>query len=163
MFHSQCPPPALWDSVAGSDSTSNTMSLLFQALLSNADVLEQLTAEVRNVFLADSRIPMSTIGWSTTPMLWATVQETFRVYPVIANGLPRWSMQDTVVDGVHVPARTVCVVSQYAMHRNKTLFGEDADKYRPRRWLEMSTEERNSLSSMVMPFSVGQRMCVARK
>lgn len=41
-----------------------------------------------------------------------------------------------VLCNVYLPARTVVGVNAWAIHREKSIYGEDADYFRPERWLE---------------------------
>lgn len=43
-----------------------------------------------------------------------------------------------------------------AMHYDPEIWGADADKFRPERWLEGNADKQ---SSFYMPFSIGKRIC----
>lgn len=38
--------------------------------------------------------------------------------------------------GAHLPAGTIVGVNPAVIHRNQDIFGEDADQFRPERWLD---------------------------
>jgi cytochrome P450 len=43
--------------------------------------------------------------------------------------------------GQHYPGGTQVAVNGWVLHRNKTGFGEDAEIYRPERWLHPDSKE----------------------
>lgn len=46
----------------------------------------------------------------------------------------------TTIDGHTIPVGTVIGVNAWVIHRNKKVFGEDVDVFRPERWLEADEE-----------------------
>ncbi|KAF7362982.1 Cytochrome P450 [Mycena venus] len=63
-----------------------------------------------------------------------------------------------------IPENTVLVVSLAGYNRNKDVFGEDADKFNPQRWLDGSLQEKATTKLGVygnlMTFSSGHRACI---
>ena len=55
---------------------------------------------------------------------------------------------------------TAVGVAVYHMHRSKTLFGPDADEFRPDRWL---TGELEDIGWGYMPFHNGPRICLGQQ
>lgn len=45
------------------------------------------------------------------------------------------------ISGHYIPAGTVVSIMAPVINRVKSVFGEDADDFRPERWLEASTEQ----------------------
>jgi cytochrome P450 len=63
--------------------------------------------------------------------------ETLRLYPPF-TGLPFKTVppQGDTIDGKHVPGGTLISPNFCTTGRNRAVFGEDADVFRPERWLE---------------------------
>ena len=59
---------------------------------------------------------------------------------------------------VFAPAGTGFDVSWYNLHRLKSVWGEDADEFRPDRW----KENFNPGPAEFMPFGIGPRSCLGR-
>lgn len=47
-------------------------------------------------------------------------------------------------------------------HRNKAVFGDDVDRFRPERWLEVSKEKLQVMEHYMMPFGMGSRTCIGK-
>lgn len=73
--------------------------------------------------------------------LQATIKEVLRLFP--ATGLtippvvPKGGLE---LCGYFFPEGVIVGVNPWVAHANKTVFGEDADVFRPERWLENETE-----------------------
>lgn len=77
----------------------------------------------------------------------AVIQETLRVHPNTGTILERRAPQGGVVlDGISIPGGTTVGVNAWVLHREKRVYGADADAFRPERWLEASEEERLEMS-----------------
>lgn len=68
---------------------------------------------------------------------------------------------------IHVKRGQQIVVGIYTLNRNKEIFGEDADEYRPERWLEDDKRDRSvekafsfTAWSPLMTFLAGPRGCI---
>lgn len=89
--------------------------------------------------------------------LEAVVNETLRLHSTVGMGLPRIVPEGglTILGKTLTPG-TIVSVPGYTLHRHKSVFGEDADEFRPERWLEENTAE---MRQAFIAFSVGPR-CV---
>lgn len=48
----------------------------------------------------------------------------------------------TTLEGHYLPEGTLVGVNAWALHYDKSIFGQDTDCYRPERWLEASDEKK---------------------
>lgn len=59
-------------------------------------------------------------------------------------------------------------VNSWVAHRNQTVYGADADEYRPERWLEAAADEgitgdkSKAIEQSFMPFGIGARTCIGK-
>jgi cytochrome P450 len=91
------------------------------------------------------------------------VKEATRLLPSIVYQLLRHvPEQGLTVDGKFIPPSTPVGVSPIAQNRDPTIWGEDADVFRPERWLEDEKKARR-YEVLNMTFGGnGPRMCVGR-
>lgn len=73
--------------IGGSETTASLLSGVTYFLLQNPAALQQLEYEVRTVFGKQEEIDL--ISVSKLPYMLACLDEAMRMYPPIANGLPR--------------------------------------------------------------------------
>ena len=45
------------------------------------------------------------------------------------------------ISGIHLPEGTVVGINAWVLHQNKAIFGEDADRFRPERWIDSDPEQ----------------------
>jgi cytochrome P450 len=90
--------------------------------------------------------------------------------PVPLNG--RFSTEDTFLprgggnsgeDPILVPKGTLVAFSTFAVHRNRDLYGQDADKFRPERWNDDVIKQRRMVDWSYHPFFAGPRKCLGGK
>lgn len=82
------------------------------------------------------------------------------VPPAITGFSKRVPPEGDTICGKLVPGGTDIFVNVCAMLRNKEVFGEDADTFRPERFLEGSEAERAQLIKQVdLVFGHGRWMC----
>ncbi|CAM1508707.1 Fc.00g055550.m01.CDS01 [Cosmosporella sp. VM-42] len=150
---------------AGSDTTStalsNTVYLLSQQ--KHKHILERLRIELTPIFEATPRSIPNFDSLSRAPFLRACIDETMRLRPSSAFGLPRevpeggrWIAGQFVDQGVSVSVPT------YSLLHNEEVF-DKPDEYLPERWTD--TPAGNKLDMMkkwCLPFSTGPRACIGR-
>lgn len=66
------------------------------------------------------------------PCFQACLDEAMRLRPAVGlNIYRRLPVAGLEIDGQHYPGGTQVAVNGWVLHRNKTVFGEDAEIYRP--------------------------------
>ena len=97
-------------SVAGSHTTSGTLTLLFAHLLQNPEILNRVVEELDAVLneLEGSIVPVNGLE-AKLPYTMACVNENFRINPVFTMPLPREVMMCDGADiAGHVVPQGVC-------------------------------------------------------
>lgn len=73
--------------IGGSETTATLLSGVTYLLLKNPDIYKKLAHEVRTVFHSAEEIDL--ISVNRLPYMLACLEEALRMYPPVANGLPR--------------------------------------------------------------------------
>ena len=93
------------------------------------------------------------------PYLEAVINEALRIHSTSGIGLPRLVPPGGLtVAGEHFPEGAVLSVPTYTIHRDKAVWGEDADAFRPERWFE---QDKVEVQKTFNPFSFGPRSVFA--
>jgi len=94
------------------------------------------------------------------PYLQAVMYEALRLHPAVGMSLPRVTPADGFeVDGHYIPAGTVIGANPWVVHRDRSVYGEDVDAFRPERWLK---EDTGDMHRFFFAFGAGARMCLGR-
>lgn len=122
---------------AGADTTGSTLTVILYYLCQNPEVVLKLREEIAE---ARKRGELSdTIKYQEAiklPYLQAVIKEGMRIFPIIAMPLPRVVPKGgAIIAGHYFPGGNVVGINPFVAHRNKQVFGEDADQFRPERWL----------------------------
>ena len=138
-------------------------------LAKRPDIWVTLREEVASTFPAGDP-PASFEQLKNMRYLRAVLNESLRLHPIVpGNG--RMALQDTVLplgggeDGqsaLFVPKGRMVGWDIYAMQRRKDIYGEDADVFRPERWLDSEDEKALRPGWAYLPFNGGARSCVGR-
>jgi benzoate 4-monooxygenase len=151
---------ALTQLIAGSDTTSNTSCALLYHVVRTPGVLEKLQAEIDEAVAGDTRVPVYE-QVKRLPYLEMVINETLRYHSTSGIGLPRqipYDSKGVTLNGHFFPPGTVLSVPTYTIHHSKAIWGTDADDFKPERWENITTEQKNAF----IPFSYGPRACVGR-
>jgi len=152
---------ALTQLIAGSDTTSNSSCAITYHLAHNPDVQAKLQKELDEALghiddpIADSEIVKG------LPYLQAVINEALRIHSTSAIGLPRVVPEGGLhVCGKFFPEGTILSVPSYTIHRDKEVWGEDAETaFRPERFSE---QDQAAVQKTFNPFSYGPRACVGK-
>lgn len=94
------------------------------------------------------------------PYLEAVINEALRIHSTSGIGLPRLVPEGGLqVSGHFFPEGTVLSVPTYTIHRDREVWGDDVDAFRPERWFE---QDEKAIQKTFNPFSYGPRSCVGR-
>jgi benzoate 4-monooxygenase len=151
---------ALTQLIAGSDTTSNSSCAITYHLACNPRVQEKLQKELDDA-LGSEDITVSTFEQVKRLIyLEAVINEALRIHSTSAIGLPRLVPEGGfTICGKYFPPGTVLSVPSFTIHRDKDVWGEDADFFRPERWFE---RDQAAMQKTFNPFSFGPRACVGR-
>lgn len=146
----------------GFETTSTTLSLLCHALATNPEAQEMCRTEIIDTVQNIDDIGHEDI--KELPYLEACIKETLRLYPILIRN-SRLCTSDAVVKGMKIKAGTTVVIPVYAMHRNKDFYGEDADEFRPERFLDDEADGADRLDQQLTyhPFGAGPRICIGMR
>lgn len=116
----------------------------------------------------DAGITTSTISSPITdaegrslPYLQAVIKEGLRIFPpVVGLMLKTVPAGGDTLNGVFVPGGTEIGYCGWGVHHSKEIFGEDADMFRPERWLEAEGERLRVMNSTAeLVFNYGKWQC----
>ncbi len=94
------------------------------------------------------------------PYLQASIKESQRLHTAIGMSVPRVAPPEgATMECHHIPGGTIVGINPWVLHRNKALFGEDADDFRPERYLEATVAKRKEMDSADFTFGGASRSC----
>nr|GMC86924.1 cytochrome P450 704C1-like [Ipomoea batatas] len=158
--------------LAGKDSSANTLSWFFYMLCKNPLVGEKLDREIEEAFgnlkeKASSSVE-DCIGSITDdevlqkmPYLHATLTETLRLYPAVPVDGRCAETDDVLPDGFKVKKGDGVYYMSYAMGRMPYIWGDDAEEFRPERWLKDGIFTPESPFKFTA-FHAGPRICLGK-
>ncbi|KAL6861585.1 hypothetical protein ACP4OV_017285 [Aristida adscensionis] len=156
--------------IAGKDTTGNTLSWLFYMLCKNPIVQDKIALEIKeSVELAkkdnnteDFAARLNEGAIDNMHYLHAAISETLRLYPAVPVDGKMADEDDVLPNGYRVVKGDGMNYMIYAMGRMKYLWGEDADEYRPERWLVNGVFQQESPYKFIS-FNAGPRICLGKE
>ncbi|KAI6783632.1 cytochrome p450 oxidoreductase [Emericellopsis cladophorae] len=149
---------------AGSDTTAISLSAILYYLIKNPDCLLRLRVEI-DEFQSRGQLSGYPSFKETQQMtyLQATIKEALRMHPATGLPLERVVPRDGIeIAGQYFPKGAIVGINTWVEHRNSTYFGQDADQFRPERWLIKDTEALSHMNQHWIPFGLGSRTCIGR-
>jgi cytochrome P450 len=153
---------------AGRDTTAQALTWAFYLLMKHPHVAGNIISEVQTVLaenheITDHKEPDPTIFTPVTmPYTMAVFYESLRLYPPIPFEIKQAEQETVLPDGTRLPKGSVVVWCPWAMNRSKITWGEDADVFRPERWLVHGKLVSKSASEFPV-FNGGQRTCLGKR
>ena len=114
------------------------MQSFFYLLLNNPDTYEKILTEIDKAHEAGKLSEPTTYAEAQElPYFQACLKEAMRMRPAVGLNITRFVPPGGLeIDGEWCNADTEVAVNGWVLHRDKDTFGQDADVYRPERWLE---------------------------
>jgi cytochrome P450 len=141
--------------LAGHETTANALTWTWYLLSQNPEAEKALHAELDRVL--GGGLP----SVADLPQLRYTesvLAEALRLYPP-AWGIGRRALEDYTLGDYVIPARSVVLMSPYAVHRDPRWFPEPL-VFRPERWM---AEDAARPKFAYFPFGGGTRVCIGER
>ncbi|KAJ5250800.1 hypothetical protein N7489_001210 [Penicillium chrysogenum] len=162
----------MFNMIAGADTTGITLNAALYFSLKHPHVWERLRSEILPESSCSGPAVVSYKDTREYPYLNAIVREAMRCHPAVAMLLERYVPNGglDLPNGLHIPAGCVVGMNPYIVARNKSVWGEDADTFRPERWLrneKLETEEEfekrlRLMNNTDLSFGGGSRICIGK-
>ncbi|KAI9170666.1 Pisatin demethylase [Paramyrothecium foliicola] len=149
--------------VAGSDTTAISLSAILYYLLRTPPALEKLRNEVNDLCDSENSDHVPFHISQQMPYLQAVIKEALRLHP--ATGLPLERVVPgggTTIDGQFFPPGSIVGINTWVAHRDTSVFGPDANEFKPDRWLKTDPETLRNMNQFWMPFGLASRTCIGR-
>ena len=135
------------------------MRTVFYNLLTYSDSMNRLCTELSDAE-RDKGLSRPYPKWnevSELPYLDACVNEAIRLHPPFCLQLERVVPEGGItICGRYLKETTVVGMNPYVVNRHRPTFGEDADSWRPERWLGHDVEDRRKLEQSIMTVRCSQ-------
>ena len=142
---------------AASDTTAIILRAVFYYLIKHPQTLSKLRSELDTAAGAGKLSPTNT--WKECqelPYLDACVKEAERMHPAVGLPLERVvPEQGATICGRYFPGGTIVGMNAFVVHQDKEVFGEDANSWRPERWLGSKADRLLMEASLLTVLSLG--------
>lgn len=153
---------------AGRDTVAQALTWTFYLLMRHRHVEDRVRREVENVrrqedpgrgssVLAPEHMTPAKLPYTT-----AVFYESLRLYPPIPFEIKQAQQDTCLPDGTFLPKSSIVLWCAWAMNRSTLTWGEDADEFRPERWLENGQLVSRSAGEFPV-FNGGARLCLGKK
>ncbi|KOB72589.1 Cytochrome P450 CYP4AU1, partial [Operophtera brumata] len=134
----------------GNDTTALVISYVLMLLGCHHKEQDQVYEELKSIFGDSQRLPTKE-DLNKMDYLERVIKETMRLYTAEPLG-------HEVIASCTLPAGVGCAVLPFVIHRDKTIWGPDADSFSPDRFLPEHCAARHPCA--FIPFSFGARNCI---
>ncbi|KAF2106197.1 cytochrome P450 [Lophiotrema nucula] len=150
---------------AGADTTGTALGSTLRFILTTPGVWKRAQAEIdkadKNGLLSEP------IQYEETrqhlPYFVACIKEGLRLNPPATNLFARVCPKGgKAIDGHFIPEGTEITSHAYTVQRNKELYGDDAERFRPERWFGKPDKKNSEFEASQFVFGVGPRVCIGK-
>ncbi|GKT70702.1 P450 monooxygenase [Colletotrichum tofieldiae] len=149
--------------LAGSDTTAISLRATFYYVIRDERIYRKLQEEIDAFQAAGKLSPIITYGESLRmEYLQLCLKEAMRMHPGVSYPLERVvPAGGSRLGGQFLPEGTIVGANAAVLHRNRHIFGEDADEFRPERWLG-DEEKVKIMDRHLLTFGAGARTCIGK-
>lgn len=154
---------------AGFETTANALTFTLWLLARNQRVQTKLRDELRRQIKQFTEIKPPKEGEEVSlaeiaincEYLEMVINESLRLYPPVPGLSCRQAAIDcTLSNGLNIEKGVNVIPSVFSVHRDKTIWGEEAHLFKPERFEVLDVAQLNS--AMFMPFGLGPRNCIGK-
>ncbi|KAL0069273.1 hypothetical protein AAF712_003638 [Marasmius tenuissimus] len=142
---------------AGHETTASGLAWTLWLLANDPTSQDKLRAEVGPVLEQDIRPDYKTL--KDLKWLDCVIMESLRVMPPVPVTVRKAAKTD-YVEGVLVPKGTLIWIPIRVVNTWKGIWGEDAEEFRPERWLNLPNDYHPSFS--LLSFIAGPHACIGK-
>ncbi|ODA77451.1 hypothetical protein RJ55_07080 [Drechmeria coniospora] len=146
---------------AGHETMASTLTSILAMVGSDEQVQKVVTAEIRQ----HSRAAAAYADVARLRQTRAAIKESMRLHPVIGMSLPRTTPSSGLqLHARWFPPKTTVGCNPLALHLNEDIFGPDADRFDPSRWLgtEATGSRARTMDRYNLGWGGGSRTCPGR-
>jgi len=149
--------------VAGMETMASTIAWAMSELLRNPHAMKRLQEEIDCTVGRHGKVNESDVA--NMRYLQSVVKESLRLYPGGPLSAPHESTEAVIVEGYHIPKKTLLLVNVWAIGRDPTVWGKDASEFKPERFVEEFCGHNdykdltNTQDWRMLPFGSGRRGC----
>lgn len=149
----------------GTDTTSTGLRNTIFYLSTNPSVYRLLQAEIDAAAKTAARPVIADDHAKTLPYLQACIKEGLRLWPPSMGLMGKVSDHDDVVCGIKIPAKTQVGWAALAVMKDRAVFGENADIFEPRRWIDVEPAQLKEMEATYgLVFATGTRWeCLGKR
>ncbi|OCH88145.1 cytochrome P450 [Obba rivulosa] len=154
--------------LAGRDTTAATLTYAMYVLAVHPEILQRLRREVLEKVGPVRRPTYDDIR--EMKYLRAFINEVLRLYPPVpfnirtSNKATVWPSKRADGKGYYIPPNVRSPYSVFVMHRRKDLWGPDALKFDPDRFLDERVQKYLTPNPFIfLPFNAGPRICLGQQ
>ncbi|XP_021904393.1 cytochrome P450 704C1-like isoform X2 [Carica papaya] len=156
--------------IAGKDTTATTLAWFMYMLCKHPEIQEKVSQDVKEAMkrrevtnLTELAAEMREETLENMHYLHAAITETLRLYPAVPVDAKFCLSDDTFPDGFDVRKGDMVAYQPYAMGRMKFIWGDDAEEFRPERWLNEEGKFQQESPFKFTAFQAGPRICLGRE
>lgn len=142
--------------LAGAETSATVVEWVMSELIRNPTILKRVQEEARHVF--DDKGYIDEEKFDELKYLKLVVKETMRLHPPVPLLVPRVNSERCEINGYEVPANTRVMVNAWALGRDPTYWGDDAEEFKPERFEDNPVDYKGNHLEFV-PFGAGRRIC----
>ena len=153
---------------AGRDTVAQALTWTFYLLMKHSSPADKVRREARgnegdnDMHQVAAALEPEQLTPTKLPYIMAVFYESLRLYPPIPFEIKQVQQDTTLPDGTFLPKTSIILWCAWAMNRSTLTWGDDADEFRPERWLA-GGQLVNRTAAEFPVFNGGSRLCLGKK
>jgi cytochrome P450 len=150
---------------AGHETTASAMAWACYHLCAHPSIQSRLRSEIRATLPSpESEAPISFADFDKLTYLHAVCNEILRLYPSVPITTRVTASSSSTILDTRMPKGTTVVICPWAINTHPDLWGADADKFDPERWMAPGQANSGGASSnyALLTFLHGPRSCIGQ-